>query len=424
MHSISDYRHGNNLHSYKIRFFPTTYAEILFLMILMAIGLLPIPNTELFGIPISLRELIIPVSSFVLLPVLLTKRENNKSAFFVFVCFLFIAMWALFSMTWSDVFLKEDQYFVLLMTISTIFLAYIASNMTFRVNIKWENVVTRLALFLTFIFFVYGVNNLLGTDTTNTLGINRLKGYLGGAAVIHIIMLPVIAVHLANIRNKRNPHGISTIALILTVFSVFLTGSRAGVATMILMFLIIALRKLSLKKIIILISSSAIGYLILNSFMDLSRFTNFSDPARSATNENGMSIVFQDLQSFLFGQGFGDVWSWYRAEMLGYIHFGNNFDGYTLFHPHSLFLQIFVELGFVSLIPFLFILGVIIRKFFSLSKMSSTLQIYLLIAIVCTLPSTFTDLYIFRNWESSFIWLTFLFIALRNEPSKPIKRAA
>lgn len=348
---------------------------------------------------------------FIMLPRLIYKHHNTPSRRKILVYFTILILWAFVSLLWSDTPSVgiHSLFYVLAISWFAMASSYVVSYLFVDNGIKWEGIITRIAFFLTAVFVVYTFMYVFGS--VSSYGGVRLRGPLGGAAVIHVIMLPVLAVHIANIKRRSNPVTLSWIAALLTIGEIFLTGSRAGVATMLIMVILLFIKRGTIKTYVILILSASIIFFSLNMLMDFERFTNFEDSKRQLTHQTSLQIATQSTSNFLFGQGYSALWPWYlytesmrgssNVENMVYTHYG-----FILYHPHSVFLQLLVELGAVSFIPFLIILANIIKK---LRNIKDTMRKFILMAILCTLPSFLADLYLFNNWQVSMVWWLFVF---------------
>jgi O-antigen ligase len=145
------------------------------------------------------------------------------------------------------------------------------------------------------------------------------------------------------------------------------------------------------------------------------------DVWRSINNTTTKEWVTHSALAFIFGNGYGSIWQWYAYQQGVLPKFEILYQGvpmldtqygFILYHAHSVFNQLFGELGLVGIMPFLGVIFIMIREFFKSSKAKNELRANILGALICTIPIMHTDLFFFRNWEISIVWLFYLFTAL------------
>lgn len=354
--------------------------------------------------------------------------KGSRSASSVYKAFFILIIWALVT-TLNKQFLFDDQFilFPLIMTFLILTVAYLFSRLTLFKTVDWVNMVTILSCFLTLVFVLYAYWFAFEFYTTYGV-IERLKGPLGGAAVIHLIMFPVLAVHVSNLLRKKN-RKISLVFATLTLICIYLTGSRAAIVCLGAFIFLFVVKRASAKKILITLCLTILFVGIAFATMPSeSRYEGFlEDSARSSTIEVGIDFWMQNPMTFMFGNGYGTVWPWFIYDTVdspfpdfGYYNTVYTEFGSMLYHPHSLLLAVGVELGVVGLLIILYIAKIIVKEFRMSLKETDEFRSHLFIGVVSAIPSFLFDLFIFKNWEVSLIWVFFLFVALssRNKMSE------
>lgn len=310
---------------------------------------------------------------------------------------------------------KQYIFYPLFMTFLSIAFAYAYSKISVDEHVDWKHMVTQFSIMLTGIYVLYAswfFLNLTGTGI-----IDRLKGPIGGAATIHFIMIPTLAVHLGNVM-RRYKLSISVSCAILTGASLLMTGSRGAVLCAALFMTLFVLRKASMAKTFLAVVLVFITVSLGSQYIKMDRLKSFEDSARSQTMDITFSFLKESTPTVLLGKGYGGLFPWYIYDSVDSPFDRDSYEnlvptkyGYMLYHPHSLFLQAVGEFGIMGGLLFAAFLFMIVREYLWSRKDDDPLRPYLLMGIVASLPSVFFDLYIFKNWEVSTIWLFFLFVA-------------
>lgn len=391
------------------------YVLMIFLIIITLSGYKPIITID--GTDYDVITLLF-IGLFIMTLPLIIYRRKRPSALFCITCFNFIIFYAFGQLLFDDN-TKFRDIFPLLITFVCANSAYLISKIVTRGFVDEKKLITIINIFLSFSFVLYGLIFSFSDPTLSIddpTGTNRLRGPLGGAAIIHLPINIMLIFNLSNIFNGYKPK-LSLLLASLNLICVFLTGSRAGVATSLLIILVLFMFNLNLRRFFKISLPILFISIIIFITVPHGRLNNFEDAARAQTMETALKISTSDLKTFLFGYGYGKIWSWYSLEY-GPNRMNVLFDyimtpfGPTLYHPHSVFLEILTELGFISL---LFFVLMVITIFIHTLKSWRCKNIYkrnLCLGVICTLPSFFADLYLFKNWNTSFIWWLFLFITL------------
>ncbi|MDN5301101.1 MAG: hypothetical protein PWQ60_615 [Thermoanaerobacteraceae bacterium] len=384
------------------------------------------PKLILNELIMSFSDLSIIILVFLFCPFLFLNLKYFSLKEVILLCFSFIVFWAALSLLRIyDKHYIPIAIYTLLMSWLSMFVGYLISKSQILYRKFERNFLTKLSLVLCMIFVIYAFQSIFHAGfrsqaiITESLGIERLKGPLGGAAVIQFIMIIVFAVLFGNLQNNRKPKTLYIITTIITGINIFLTGSRSGLIGIVFFFLLLILSRRSIRLYIKLIIIIIAVLIILTPIIKFDRFRNFEDQTRFETYQKGLYIVLSSLDIFIFGKGYGNVWPWYKREMefmqglnISNIYY-NPFVGKLLYHPHSVFLELFVELGLISVIPFIIILISIVKKLIILLRIKKyDINFYIVIGLLSTFPMMFLDLYFFKNWKISTIWWIYLFSSI------------
>lgn len=380
----------------------------LFLAFILLISLISLRSRYTTLFDLSYSDILVLGVFVILFPLIFMKHMRSQSAKQVYALFTFILCYAFATTLWVT--FKVDYWYILyqlLLTGLTVTIPYLTSTIANDKHINSNQLLTNFSIVLTLVFLYYITQQIPG---------ERLDGYLGGAALIHAIMIPVIAVFLNNIMHKQRVL-ISLIGTFITMSALFLSESRAGLLALILFALLTILRRISVKRIMAVLLPLILFIPIILSFASTDRYSRgFEDPARTENLKTGMRFATQSIGTFLFGNGYGSIWNWYAYQMGILTSWAFPVEltkfGYIMVHPHSVFVGLFAELGVIGTLPFLAILVVIIREFWRSNKAKNELRTNILGAIICTFPTLHTDIFFFRNWEISIVWLFFVFTAL------------
>ncbi|TMV47498.1 hypothetical protein FE783_21080 [Paenibacillus mesophilus] len=368
----------------------------------------------------SIAEFVMPYMMLLLLPFMMMSRRGASYRGTVYLLFCSILVWALSSVAWSNVrFDLELIVYPLYMTWLSVTIAYLFTyGVTFR-DSRWEHVATRMAWMLTAVFLYYLYKYSLLPGGIGGLTEHRLQGTLGGAAVIHFLMIPVLAIHLANasIKNSKWIQSVSWAGVFIVVMLIMLTGSRAGLLCMLLMVAIVFFSTKRSVTSYLLTAALGVGiFIAISSLISFERLENLEDSSREMTYATGWKYATTSLTTFVFGNGYGSVWPWYAVETEKLFGIRSEMQstemGVTLYHPHSLLLGLLTELGVLSVLAFIGIVIVLLRVYSRAGKSNDPLRRYLALGILCTLPATVMDFYLFKSWDMAVIWWTFLFLAI------------
>ena len=177
----------------------------------------------------------------------------------------------------------------------------------------------------------------------------RLATGMGGSAVVHVPLLLATGIIMAAF--LAGWHRWWSLGLsIVGVASVVLTGSRSGVACLVLAGVIVALQWLRSRRAWLVAGAVAVvtGVLVAAVPM-LHRLLNPTDELRAQNLETAMAVWTSTGKHVLLGIGSGRLWPWYafdshllRTPWRGMV---TTAWGPALNSSHSTFLQVLVELG-------------------------------------------------------------------------------
>ncbi len=253
----------------------------------------------------------------------------------------------------------------------------------------------------------------------------RLATGMGGSAVVHVPLLLATGIILAAF--LAGWHRWWSLGLsIVGVASVVLTGSRSGVACLVLAGVIVALQWLRSRRAWLVAGAVAVvtGVLVAAVPM-LHRLLNPTDELRAQNLETAMAVWTSTGRHVLLGIGSGRLWPWYafdshllRTPWRGMV---TTAWGPALNSSHSTFLQVLVELGLVGMVLLLpvLILPVVIllrRLWPSLRWAARPIpDVVPLIALATTIPAFFLDAYLLKNYGASLWWWLVLLCCLRRD---------
>lgn len=371
----------------------------------------------------------------VFLPVTFIMKEHYTSRETAFILVLFILTWALISLDKdpirSDVYLG-DRLIPLLLMGTTVLLGYmfskIVSSRAMIDRMEWDNIITRFSFVLTFIVMVYAAESLFGlglrseaaSAVNEELGLVRLKGPLGGSAIMPMVMIITIGVHLGNVINKRKPGIVYKAALLFMLVALLLTGSRSAVLAVGIFGLLILFRMRSITRVFQLAVAAMLAVVVCLPFISFNRISNMEDQSRYQTFLTGMNVVAESPKILWFGRGSSTVWTWYFDERISAgarIWPHTSAYGYTLYHPHSTFLELLVELGIIPFAAFLILIAILIRRLYA-SDEPDSIRPYVIAGVVSSMGMFVFDLFLFKNFQLSMIWWAFAFTVLALKPGR------
>jgi len=383
---------------------------MVFLLFILATSLWGFKTRHLpfFNESISYTDVMLVLFSFVLFGLAFKGIKNTMLVDRSSRYFYFIIIYCFITLIWSDQ--KASMWYTsyqLILAFLSIFIPHYLSKLSNDKHLNTEKFMSNFAIVMTTIFFIYYLGRMDG---------ERLGGYFAGAALIGFAMIPVSAIHFNNIMTKKRIL-ISSLAFIITVFCIFMTQSRMALITFVLYIVVTFLRKPTLTRIALMSIVGLTSYYMFADKINTFRYGNLtSDDYRSQMLDTAINWGTKDGFSLIFGNGYGSIWQW-AAYLQGDLTWGPEKFLYTehgpiMHHAHSVFNQLFAEIGLIGTIPFFLFVILLIREALKSWKRKEEFRLNLLIAIICTIPATFSDLIVFANWQVTLVWFFFAFVAI------------
>lgn len=390
----------------------------LFLLFVLTYSIVPLANTkfEVIGMYLSLADIALFTVFLLLVPLYFKKTESTSAADVTIKLLYFIIAYALLSTIWTS---YDGSYryifYQVSLTFLTISIPHLVSKITNDKHINYHKLISNISLLLTFVFLFY----ILISQATYF----RLNGPLASAAIIGVVIIPPLAVHLHNIMSRTRVL-VSAIGFVICLLSVFLTQSRVAIVMLALFLLASLLRKPTIKRVGVTALLMILILIFFSQDLSLDRFQEkgFDDQARSIMHDSSISWWTHSTSTVFFGNGYGDIWQWAAYQQGEVSQYDGSWKhtehGPVMYHAHSILNQLLAELGLIGMIAFAFIIVILIWEGYKSWRDKTELKTNIIIALICTLPTFFTDLMIFRNWGVSIVWLFYLLTVLRYIPNK------
>ena len=274
-------------------------------------------------------------------------------------------------------------------------------------------------LYTVFTFFSIGIGGVRSeaNSVASEAGVGRVSGPLIASANGYFILLPALALAIQELMNSRKQLLLKLVVIFSLLLTTIGTGSRGGIlcTAIFLIFLIFSLKQKKQAAItaflVILLITPAIGIYLSKANRVADRVQSLESSDRSAAYEISTQIVEnRDIEINFLGSGYGSYWSWYllsieRDSDLIWTNFGD-----ILYHPHSTFLILVVELGLFGLIYFVHIwiaLASLLLSNFRAAKLP-----ILNCGVTASAFGMFFDSFIFKGAIYNTVWWIFLFATL------------
>jgi O-antigen ligase len=293
-----------------------------------------------------------------------------------------------------------------------------------------EAFLNRLFIFLVAVSFIYtaesvfslGLRSEAGRNLSVDFGIQRVRGPLFGPSTGYLILLPAIGWGLYGFFGKSAKRFWTVMGTAVLLCALLGLGSRAGLILLFVYLLALALLMRDLKRKVLtalmLVGLTAVAATVIYGQADTQRLQSFEDGHRRATHETAWTILaHQPLETWLFGQGYGNVWSWYRRDVLRgeRIATGDNLIatpyGLSLYHSHSTILVAVVEFGLVGLAWLLFLFHRVVRL--PWVGHGDTGWRSFTYALAMSLFGLGFDLFLFKDPRVNSVWWLFVIAAMR-----------
>ena len=384
-------------------------------------------------IPFSSKDLIlIALSCFYLLPVI---RQNSVVSYFkkswsnsLPVITTAILGYAAISVTWSGMgFL--DMIRMLYTLVITFFVFHLSYNLIAKMPVgSLRPFLWQLTVFISIICLVYLAQSFFSLDLRSSsslpnddFGIDRVRGPLFGASTGYFMLIPALAFSIQEIANTNGKEPFKWIVMLILGITILSLGSRGGVVITLtfiisLIFLLRDRKQRLVAYLVAAIMMLAITFTILGGTANTNRLTKTESDGRSETYSISFEIIKNRsvLDNFL-GSGYGSYWHWYSIDIDIDAHpldeSVSTKYGTMLYHPHSTFLLLLVEIGLPGLLYFFKLNHTFFNMIFSKNHRSISDMIFLC-GVATSGISLFFDFFIFKNWTVSMIWFIYFFGAL------------
>jgi O-antigen ligase len=264
-----------------------------------------------------------------------------------------------------------------------------------------------------------GVRSALINDPTV-----RVQGPLFGSDDGYFVLIPALAFAIQDLIQTPSQRLFKLIIIFILMLTLIGLGSR-GAMLIIGIFLCLTILFNKNKKIAALAAIGVIVFVIIAAAIVFAtsntgdRLQSLEDSSRSDTYSTSFKIIGnQTTYLKILGSGYGSYWNWYILD----IEDGSDADGgrtfkiiqtsfgRILYHPHSTFLLLIVELGMLGFLYFLFLWTTYARL---LLRDSRKLEFPIFACgMVASGFSLFMNFYVFRLQMLTCLWWIFLFGAL------------
>ena len=287
----------------------------------------------------------------------------------------------------------------------------------------------RLTISLAGVGMLYTVATIAGTEiegvrseinaAQNAYGILRVVGPLFGASTGYFILVPALAFSVQEFYRSSTQRlfklGIM-FALMLTIVGL---ASRAALLILGIFFIFLSFsmknKKQAIASVALLIIIISAAGSIFFSQASSDRLKTFEDSARLDTHLISSQIInHRDFEFNVVGSGYGSYWPWYLADLENDINsnmtmFKTRF-GDVLYHPHSVFLILVVELGIFGMLYLLW-LWIVLGRLLTRNFKNAAFPIFSC-GVVASAFSIFFDLFLFKGAQISVLWWLYIFGAL------------
>jgi O-antigen ligase len=337
----------------------------------------------------------------------------------LFKIFLVILVYATISISWSDAGTADATAMLWTLVVGAA-AAIVGVAACARIDIaQIRNLLWYLTVLMAVISTVYFIESYysLGLRTEaalwNDFGIQRLKGPLLGSSVGHFVLLPAFGCALDRLFSAKGRRVFAWVVCLLIGTAILALGSRSAMLGLGAFACFVAVRLPMKRRILFLLAVGAVvslGLVVVFSRASSDRLMDMNDQSREATYRTAFEMFrTAPIPEQLFGSGYGSRWPWYimdkspgGVDTSSAMYFRSTAFGYTLYHPHSTFIMLAVELGVVG-----FGLGcALVLKLLSTMRTNarSSSDTFLSIAMVASLSVSCVDLTFFKNSGMNAVW--------------------
>ena len=394
------------------------------------------PWVTIAEIPMSTKDLVLPILALFYLLESLARGFSPQSRpwhYHLPLLTLAIVVYACLSTAWSTVQPPDRSAMIYALTLSgtamLVGFCVVAGASPQEARRLLDNLVFFLAavgtLYFAESYFALGLRQGFLYAPSIDFGIDRVRGPLFGASAGYFILTPAIA-YVLNQATLRSVGRIWNITLLfLLTLTLIGLGSRAALLLLLVLgvILLVFLRELSRKLLVLLMLTTITltAWVLVFSRAETERLRSLEDHRRFETHATALEIVRSETPvEQVFGSGLGSYWPWYLTDVdpLGPqnspYYFAPTLFGPTLYHPHSTFLFLAVELGCVGIIFF----GLLWLTLIRLLRSSLRAEAFPIFAsgLVAGTAGVFFDFFVFKAPQVSCIYWLFVYGALRIVP--------
>lgn len=244
-------------------------------------------------------------------------------------------------------------------------------------------------------------------------GYIRLATGQGGAAIIHVMFLLIVALGLASyLRGSRK--WLSLAVVVAGMGAVLATQSRGALINVAAWVALLLLGRLitnpnDLKRVWPLGAGLALAAVALPLIPGMDRLFSLYDPKRATNLDTALELWSSGPLSVIFGTGSGQVWPWSGYESGLYPMPGGDYAGYrpteagnVLLTPHSTPLTFLVEFGLPGVVAAA-AMGLGLLAMWWKSRVYLP-RLVLASATLACLVAFLVDTYLLRNFGISLWW--------------------
>jgi hypothetical protein len=388
------------------------------------------PWWDVLGVPVRSTDLLVfPIAAFYLLapshstPVW---RRVQCPGPRVLTCFLGVLSYGAFSMLWSGLGSSEaaSMFYTLLSAGASGYLGY--ALVAGRPAAATRTFLWRLTVFVSVVALVYSVESLFSIGLRSPLapsahdfGIERVRGPLFEPSTGFFILLPALTYAVQETLARRVSRPLGWAAILSLTIAILGLGSRGGLVVAGSLLLLLALTSSRRNRLaVVLLSACLVGawHVVFSKATTKRLFDVDSMKDRWADHLTALDIVSdRSVVVNVFGSGYGSLWPWYVTEsavrggdlysMGTYIRYTSH--GPLLYHPHSTYLMLCVELGLAGVLFCYVLWRALIRVLARSSRLKRDTIFASGVLVSCFSP--FFDLFLVRRPTRDAVWWVFLF---------------